>query len=260
MRVAAGSAQCPVSTPTSANKHGHLKPNPVPERVFNRVTSDFFSLGELDEEECYWTNQKVNGVLLFQCRHSGYIEVLPCSIESMTCKAAAKWCSQTCMGGRDVPSEVITDSGKEYTSQWWRELCTRLGIHHLRCEIHSHRALPGKTAGCSLINLLRKELASERDFHWLEILFAWQRRYHITPLYHGVSRNEIVFVQKKCWWNMPLNNPRPCKDALLIRDKIQRTEKTVPKLIDKHQADWLQVQNQGQKNPHNFEVDDRFWL
>ena len=78
----------------------------------------FFYLGELDDEECHWTNKKVNGVLLIQCRHSGYIQVLPCNIESMTGKAAAKWCAQTWMGGWDVPSEVVTDSGKEYTKAW----------------------------------------------------------------------------------------------------------------------------------------------
>ena len=241
-------------------KHGHLRPHPIPERLFNRVTSDFFHLGELDDEECHWTNKKVNGVLLIQCRHSGYIQVLPCNVESKTGKAAAKWCAQTWMGGWDVPSEVVTDSGKEYTSEWWKELCARLGIHHLRCEIHSHRALPGERAGRSIINMLRKELASEKDFHWLEVLFALLRRYHNTPLYHGLSPNEIVFGRKKCWWNMPLHNPRPCKDASLFLDEIQRAEKTVSKLIDKHQADWLWVQNQGRKNPHNFEVDDRVWL
>ena len=260
MKVAAGCAQCAVSTPPSAKKHGHLRPHPIPERLFNRVTSDFFYLGELDDEECHWTNKKVNGVLLIQCRHSGYIQVLPCNIESMTGKAAAKWCAQTWMGGWDVPSEVVTDSGKEYTSEWWRELCARLGIHHLRCEIHSHRALPGERAGRSVINMLRKELASEKDFHWLEVLFALLRRYHNTPLYHGLSPNEIVFGRKKCWWNMPLNNSRPCKDASLFLDEVQRADKSVSKLIEKHQADWLWVQNQGRKNPHNFEVDDRVWL
>ena len=86
MKVAAGCAQCAVSTPPSAKKHGHLRPHPILERLFNRVTSDFFYLGELDDEECHWTNKKVNGVLLIQCRHSGYIQVLPCNIESMTGK------------------------------------------------------------------------------------------------------------------------------------------------------------------------------
>ena len=102
---------CPMCCPNalSAQKHDHLKPHPIWERLFNRVTSDFLYLGELDDEECRWTKKKVNGVLLFQCRLPGYIEVLPCNIEPMTGKAAAKWCVQTLMGGWDVPSEVITD-------------------------------------------------------------------------------------------------------------------------------------------------------
>ena len=161
------------------------------------------------------------------------------------------------MGDWDVPSEVITDSGKEYTSEWWREVSTHLRIHHLRCEIHSHRALPGKRAGRSLINMLRKELASMKDFDWLAILFALLRRYHNTPLYHGISLNEIVFGRNNFWWHMPLNNPRPCKDASLFMDEIQRAEESVSKKIDKRHADWLPVQNQGRKSPDNFEVDDQ---
>ena len=115
----------------------------------------------------------------------------------MTGKAAAKWCAQTWMGGWDVPSEVVKDSGKEYTSKWWRELCTRLGILRIRCEIHCNRALPGKRAGRSLINMLPKKLASRKDFHWLEIPFAVLCRYHNTPLYHGLPPNEIVFWGKE---------------------------------------------------------------
>ena len=93
--------------------------------LFNRVTSDFLYFGELDDEECHWTNQNVNGLLLIQRIHSGYIQVLPCNIASMTVKAAAKLCVRRGVGGWDVPSEVITDSGREYTSKWWNESCTR---------------------------------------------------------------------------------------------------------------------------------------
>ena len=50
------------------------------ERLFDRVTSNFFYHGDLEGEECHWTNKKINGVVLFQCRHSGYIHVLPCNV------------------------------------------------------------------------------------------------------------------------------------------------------------------------------------
>ena len=134
MRVAAECTQCAVSTPPGTKKHRHLKPCSIRERLFNRVTTDFFYLGKFDDEQCHWTNKNVNRVLL-QCCHSGFIQVLPCNIESITAKAATKWCVQTWMASWDVWSEVITDSGKEYTSEWWRELRTRLEIHLLRCEI-----------------------------------------------------------------------------------------------------------------------------
>ena len=46
------------------NKHGHLNEPSFLERLFNRVTSHFFYLGELDDEKCRWTNKKVTRVLL----------------------------------------------------------------------------------------------------------------------------------------------------------------------------------------------------
>ena len=109
----------------------YLRPHPVPERLFDRVTSDFFYLGDLEGEDCHWTNKQINGVLLIQCRHSGYIHVLPCNVNAMTGKAAAKWCARTWMGCLDVPSEISTDSGSAYFSEWWKTLRAWLGIHHL---------------------------------------------------------------------------------------------------------------------------------
>ena len=116
-----------------AKPKGYLRPHPVPERLFDRVTSDFFYLGDLEGEECHWTNKKINGVLLIQCRHSGYIHVLPCNVNAMTGKAAAKWCAQTWIGCWDVPSEILSDSGSAYISEWWKTLCARLAIHDLQC-------------------------------------------------------------------------------------------------------------------------------
>ena len=98
----------------------YLRPHPFPEGLFDRVTSDFFYLGDLEGEEGHWTNKNINGVLLIQCRPSGYINVLPGIVNAMTGKAAAKWCAQTWMGCSDVPSEILTDSGSAYISEWWK--------------------------------------------------------------------------------------------------------------------------------------------
>ena len=126
-----------------------MKPHPNPQRLFNRVTRDFFYIGHLDHEECHCTNKKGNGVLLIQCRHSGYVEVLPCKTQWMIDKAAAKWCAQTSMRGRDVPCQVITDSGKVYNSEWWMNHVPALesitsdvkSTHIERCQAKGQAAL-----------------------------------------------------------------------------------------------------------------------
>ena len=63
MKVASSWAQWTVAVPATAKPKGYLRPHPVPERLFDRVTSAFFYLGDLEGEECHWTNKKINGVL-----------------------------------------------------------------------------------------------------------------------------------------------------------------------------------------------------
>ena len=57
-KVASSCAQCAVAVPATAKPKGYRRPHPVPERLFDRVTCDFFYLGDLDGEECHWTNKK----------------------------------------------------------------------------------------------------------------------------------------------------------------------------------------------------------
>ena len=125
MRVASSCARCAVAMPATAKPKGYLRPHSVPEQIFDRVTSDFFGLGDLEGEECHWTNKRVNNVLLIQCRHSGHIHVLPCNVNAMTGKAVAKCSAQTGMGCWDVPSDILTDSGSTHCSEWWKAFCAR---------------------------------------------------------------------------------------------------------------------------------------
>ena len=206
MKVASSCAQCAVEVPATAKPKGYLRPHPVLLRLFDRVTSDFFYPGELEGEECHWTNKKINGVSLISCRHSGYIHVLPCNVNAMTGKTAAKWFAQTWIGCWDVHSEILTDSGSAYISEWRKPLCARLGIHHLRCEVHKHRALPAERAGKAIINTLQKELATDNDVDCLEILFALLRRYHNTELYRGHSPNQLVFSSKQVLVEPPVRS------------------------------------------------------
>ena len=83
----------------------------------------------------------------------------------------------------------------------------------------------------------------------LEILFALLRRYHNTELYHGYSPNQLVFGRNKCWWNLPYDHPRECKDASPFFDEIQAGEKEAKRLVEKFQADWFGIASQGRREP-----------
>ena len=108
--------------------------------------------------------------------------------------------------------------------------------------------------------MLRKELASDKNVDWLEILFALLRRYPTTELYHGYSPNQLVFGRNKCWSNLPYDHPRECKDASAFFNEIQAGEKEAKRLVEKFQADSLSIANQGGKEPQDLEKGDRVWL
>ena len=121
------------------------------------------------------TRKPIDGVLLIQDHHSGYIQVLPCNTKHPTSEMAAKWTASQWMSNWDVPSEVLTDSGKEFIGIWWENRCALLGAHHLRARVWYHRALPAERAGRILINILRKFLATEK-VSGLRFDFAGTRR------------------------------------------------------------------------------------
>ena len=77
------------------------------------MTADVFESGQI-QEECLYTKRPIDGVLLVQDRHSGYIQVPPCDTKHLTSEMADKWTASQWMSSPDVPSAIQTDSGKEF--------------------------------------------------------------------------------------------------------------------------------------------------
>ena len=77
---------------------------------------------------------------------------------------------------------------------------------------------------------------------------------------HGYSPNQLVLRRDKCWWNLLYDHPRECKDASAFFDNIWAGEKEAKRLVEKLQADWLSIANQGRKEPQDRKKGDRVWL
>ena len=150
-RVAKGCKQCQATIPRNQKAEGLLKGLPIPERLFDKVTAEVFELGHI-QEECLYTRKPIDGVLLIQDRHSGYIQVLPCNTKHLTSEMAAKWTASQWMSNWDVPSEILKDSGKEFIGTWWENMCALLGVHQLRAR--------STTIELSLLNALEEFLSA----------------------------------------------------------------------------------------------------
>ena len=253
-RVAKGCKQCQATIPKNQKAEGLLKGLPIPERLFDKVTADVFELGQI-QEECLYTRKPIDGVLLIQDRQSGYIQVLPCNTKHLTSEMAAKWTASQWMSNWDVPSEILTDSGKEFIGTWWENMCALLGVHHLRARVYDHRALPAERAGRILIPILRKFLVTEKDYNWLETIYCVLRRYHRTKNYTGLSPNELVFGREKMGPGPVMYHPRQCYDASQWFEKIKdfkNKSRTQGKPFEKGQQVWLRKSDETLKEDNKL--------
>ena len=223
------------------------------------MTADVFKLGQIQEEFLY-TRKPIDGVLLIQDHHSGYIQVLPCNTKHLTSEMAAKWTASQWMSNWDVPSEILTDSGKEFIGTWWENMCALLGVHHLRARVYDHRALPAERVGRILINILRKFLATQKDYNWLETIYCVFRRYHRTKNYTGLSPNEFVFGREKMDPGPVMYHRRQCYDASQWFEKIKELDSKRIEAKVESQADWLKFENQARTQGKPFEKGQQVWL
>ena len=190
--------------------------------------------------------------LLIQDSHSGYIEVLPCSTKHLTSEMAAKWTASQWMSNWDVPSEILTDSWKEFIGTWWENMCALFGVHHLPARVYDHQALPAERAGRILINMLRRFLATEKDYSSLETMYCVLRRYHRNKNYTGLSPNELAFGREKMGPRPVMYHPRQCYDTSEWFEKIKESGSKWIQAKVESQADWLNFKNQArtQERPY----------
>ena len=114
------------------------------------------------------------------------------------------------MSNWGVLSEILTDSGKEFIGTWWENMCALLGVLHLRARVYDHRALPAERSRRVLINILRKFLATEKDYNLLKTIYCVLRRYHRTKNSTALSLNELVLGREKMAPGPVMYHPRQC--------------------------------------------------
>ena len=122
-------------------KADHLRREPirgalVPRCVGVSVAVDVFKL-----RSTKWEGQAYDAVVLSTDRHSGWMVGYPTSLKGLTGQQVARKMFHP--GDWDVmgiPSEVTSDRGPQFISQWWITNCGPMGVRHAVAEAYNHQA------------------------------------------------------------------------------------------------------------------------
>ena len=103
-------------------------------------------------------------------RHSGWIVAIPCLAKGLTGAKLAKEMVKHQWRPFGIPSIISSDQGSHFTSTWFQNLCSLLGIRQAYSQAYHHQA-NGRVerAGQQIMEILRKLHADEK-VNWVEAL------------------------------------------------------------------------------------------
>lgn len=137
---------------------GPLHPLPVPHKLCSSIGMDF--VGPLEESEGF------DVILTVTCRLSGRIRILPTHANASAEETAELfyrgWCSQF-----GVPSSIVSDRDKLFTSHFWRAVHKLLGVD-LKMSTAYHPETDGvsERSNKTAIQVLRNHVARHQG-NWV---------------------------------------------------------------------------------------------
>ena len=112
---------CQRSKPSRDAKHGLLNPLPVPEQYWHSISLDFI----VDLPESTVNGTTFRNILVVVDRLSKKKKFVP--MDKMDAESVAHAFLQYIWREEGYPLEVISDRGRQFTSHFWRALCSKLG-------------------------------------------------------------------------------------------------------------------------------------
>ena len=161
-----------------------------------------------------------------------------------------------------APSEICSDRGQQFVSQYFQTLCSKIGARSTMCLAGRHQGNgKAENTGKQLRRAVAKALALKKGNRWVEVLPAVVRAWHETTGPSGYTPNEIVFGKHDRTKGPPLAEPKGgAQDA--AHDSQRREE-----LIALARRAMIQVQdttahkyNKSRRMSANFSKGYRVWV
>ena len=213
------------------NMETALEYTPIPTYVMDHVSIDIFSLPSTE-----FDGKTFDAMVLCVDRQSGWMIARPCTKLGLTAERAARLLLD---GGWEIfgiPSVVTSDQGPQFTGQWWKTMCAKLGVRMAYAQAYrpdsNGRA---EIAGKSLIGRLRK-LQAEDKISWVEALPRALWAYHNTPGESGLSPFQIVFGRERGEAGTPTPEIRECESAKMFFENMNDTDQKIANIMnEKHE-------------------------
>ena len=128
-------------------------------------------------------------------------------------------------GEAGIPAIITSDQGVQFTSQFFRTICARLGIRQAFAQAYRPQANGrAEVAGKSLITTLRK-LQADHEINWVESLPRVLRLRHDLPDPHtGFSPYNLVFGRERPLGGLPYTAVRASPDAEEFLDGVEKID------------------------------------
>ena len=207
-RIKSACEICQATEPPNWQVKGSVEIVPIPDRIFDSVCLDIFSM-----PPTIWEGQEFDCMLVCVDRHSGWIMACPTTKLGLTAEKAAHLLLDKGWDLYGLPSVITSDQGPQFIGKWFKTMCGKLGIRQAYSQAHRPQANGrAEAAGRQLMVLLRK-LNADEGINWVEALPRVIRMHHDLANDTGLSPYEIVFGRQRNLANLPYAPYHVCEEA-----------------------------------------------
>ena len=232
-KVRKGCSVCQACNPDNRNIKGEARWTPVPDQPMESAAMDVFSMPEV-----HIGKETFDCVVRCADCHSGYVVAVPASKKGLLAKEVAVMMIRHWLTVFDIPRNICSDRGPQFTGGWFKAMCTLMGIRHAKSVAYLSRSNGrAEVAGRQLFEKLRKIHITNPRRNWFEEMWPAQKAHYDTPTPGGLSPHQILFGRDPLGRGLPLSDDDMAMDAKEFLARQEATARDIRQQLEKEHAE-----------------------
>ena len=159
-----------------------------------------------------------------------------------------------------IPHHITSDQGTQFISQWWKTLCSLLGIQQTYSHAYMHRGNGRAEQAIKSIQQNLRRIHAQKSTNWVEALPEAIRVHNDKPTIGGLSPHQILFGRDRSLGGIPLSTPSVCEDAQTFIQRKKELEKQILDTSNKEHMRLMEYYNAKRKRFETHQLGDKVWL